>query len=166
MAGGSEWSKYTPEQRAARSKAQSERCRKMNLARSKEMRTRLAREMGKANKGRKLTEEHRKAVVKWRSDPVKAAKNREKQRIITKKWQAADPEKAEKCHANIRPGNGFKKTASEEDWWARNFKVARHKKRITDTRNKLSEFGLDVIDAQNVSDKYLDQVDDFFAEVW
>lgn len=167
MAGGSEWAKYTPEQREARRKAQSERCRKMNLARSKEMRTRLAREMGKANKGRKLTEEHRIKCQKWKQDPVKMAKHREKQRLIDKRQYLTDPVLSEKRKEGGRETlrRYRKDKVSEEDWWARNFKVTRHRKRVTETRQKLAEFGLDTLGV-NVSEEYLDQVDDFFGEVW
>lgn len=167
MAGGSEWAKYTPEQREARRKAQSERCRLNNLKRSKEMRTRIARNMGLSNKGRKQTEEHRIKAKKWLQDPVKMANYREKQRQITKHQYATDPQLSEirkdGGRENLR--NFRREKVSEEDWWARNFKVSRHKKRIADTRNRLAAIGLDVLDAQNVSEEYLDEVDEFFGEM-
>lgn len=168
MSGGSEWAKYTPEQREARRKAQSERCRKMNLARSKEMKTRIAREMGKKNKGRKLTQEHVEKSTAWQKDPVKMARHKEKQRIIVKRQYLTDPELSEKRKDGGRQKlKEFRKDkVPEEDWWARNFKVSRHKRDITETRKKLNSIGLDVINPHNVSDQYLDEIDDFFGEVW
>lgn len=165
MAGGSEWSKYTPEQREARRKALSERCRKTNLARSKEMRTRIAHDMGKANKDRKQSESHRINSIKWRKDPVKKAKWQQELRKSRIKWAKENPEEAERLARNIRPGNSFKKTANEEDWWARNFKVSRQRTRVMGTRRKLASIGLDIIDPAGVSNQYLDEVDDFFAEI-
>lgn len=162
---GRNWAAYSPEELAEKKRKQAEVCRRNNLARSKEMRTRIAREMGLKNKGRKHSESHRINAKKWMHDPVKMAKYREKQRLITQKWQTEDPEKAAKCHSNIKPGNSYKKTSTEEDWWARNYKVSRHRHRVAEARSKLAQVGLDLPD-MNVTEEYLDEVDDFFAEVW
>lgn len=165
MAGGSEWSRYTPRQRARRAKAQAERCRAMNLARSKEMRTRIAREMGKKNKGRKPSPK----IQDWKKDPVKMAAHREKQRRITLKQYKTDPilseQRKEGGRRKLRELRQDKVLA--EDWWARNHKLSKQRKRIEDTRRRLATIGLDIVPTErnNVSQAYLDEIDEFFAEV-
>lgn len=169
MSGGSEWAKYTPEQRAARSKAQSERCRLNNLKRSKEMRTRIARNMGLKNKGRKLSKEQIEKQIAWMKDPAKYKAYIEKQRRITTESNRNNPELREIRANNIRKGAGsaYKKTASEEDWWARNFKVARHRRNASEIDRKLNSIGLTLLsDNKSVSQEYLSEIEDFFGEIW
>lgn len=164
---GRNWAAYSPEELAEKKRRQAEICRRNNLRRSKEMRTRIAREMGQSNKGRKPTPEEVAKRTAWQKDPVKMAKHKAKQRLITMEANRKDPELARKRREAIRGKSGryYKKTANEEDWWARNYKVSKHRRKVSALDRQLNTIGL-AIPKMNVSDEYLGEVEEFFAEVF
>lgn len=127
---------------------------------------------------KKINEDSRKAAIKayWekvRNDPELREKVRaEKSARAKKQWAEADKETRKKweeiASQKLKRYHYWKMNPPEEDFWARNNKSYLHRKRVNHTRKKLASLGLDVIPTTtgNVTDEYLDEIDDFFAEIW